>query len=83
MQTISKKNEYLAAFRLALQTDHYENVSYEGEYNGRSVYSAFSSEDLGKFIGLPSYILAKGDDVRWANEDERLAMQNRIQVSHI
>ena len=43
-------------------------VKYLCDWKGMKVYSAFDPEF--PYVGLPQYILADGESLRWANTDE-------------
>lgn len=50
------------------QKSIYDNAEYIGEWNGYAVYEPGFSDERPRFTGFPSFILVKGDSIRW-NKD--------------
>lgn len=50
------------------KADGYPDVKYLCPWKGKEVYSAFNPEV--PYEGLPQYILADGEKLRWATFDE-------------
>ena len=50
------------------KADGSPDVKYLCDWKGMKVYSAFDPE--APYDGLPQYILADGESLRWANFDE-------------
>lgn len=67
---MNKKN--LSRARKMAQESIYDDAQYVGRWNDFEVYEPIFNDDEEHFIGLPQYILAKGDTLRWTNDTEGL-----------
>ena len=54
------------------QESIYDDARYVGQWDNFEVYEPIFIDDEEHFIGLPQYILAKGDTLRWTNDTEGL-----------
>lgn len=60
-----------AVVKLVEQSGYTKGVDYIGKWNNYTVYSPnYSDIPKGEVWGLPSYILYKDNQIRWADVDE-------------
>lgn len=52
------------------QKSIYDTVEYIGKWNGYAVYEPGFNNDEPHFVGFPSFILVKGDSIRWTKDWE-------------
>lgn len=52
------------------QKSIYDTTKYIGKWNGYAVYEPGFNDDEPRFTGFPSFILVKGDSIRWNNDWE-------------
>ncbi|MCM1141819.1 MAG: hypothetical protein NC453_24880 [Muribaculum sp.] len=50
------------------KTSIYDTAKYIGEWSGHKIYEPGFADEAPRFIGFPSFILVKGDTIRW-NKD--------------
>lgn len=50
----------------------FDGVEYRIEFNGYSVFFAYINSCKGAVVGMPSFILANNDEVRFADEVNEL-----------
>ena len=63
--------------RLAKSED-FDRVEHLGRWNGFELYVADTDEECA--IGLPQYILASGNNARWASVEETSAIMAELLV---
>lgn len=58
------------------QSSIYDTAKYIGKWNEYAVYEPGFNDDEPRFIGFPSFILVKGDSIRWTKgwEESRAIM---------
>lgn len=58
------------------QNSIYDTAEYIGKWKGYAVYEPGFNDNEPRFIGLPSFILVKGDSIRWTKgwEESRAIM---------
>lgn len=59
------------------QNSIFDTAEYIGKWEGYAIYEPGFNDDEPRFIGFPSFILVKGDSIRWNNdwEESRAIMQ--------
>jgi hypothetical protein len=61
------------------QKSIYDDVKYLGKWNGYDVYEPTFNDDEDHFIGIPQFLLAKGEKLRWTKtQDESFAIMDRL-----
>ncbi len=58
--------------RKMAQESIYDDAQYVGRWNGFDVYEPILNDDEEYFTGLPQYILAKDNTLRWTHDLEGL-----------
>ncbi len=48
----------------------YDDIIYVGKWNDKDVYAPIKKTDKPIIVGLPAYILVKGDSAKWSSEEE-------------
>lgn len=66
---MSKQNNIDNVLNL-IKDSIYDDVKYVGEWQGFELYEPIFNDDEVHYIGMPSYILKKGDVVRWNTINE-------------
>jgi len=53
-----------------VQSSIYDTAEYLGEWKGYAVYEPGWNDDKPHCVGFPSFILVKGDTIRWTKDWE-------------
>jgi hypothetical protein len=64
------------------QKSIFDNVEYLGKWNGYDVYEPTFNDDEQHCIGIPQFILAKGNKLRWTkNQDESFSILDELVIN--
>lgn len=66
--SMNESKELKRAIKMARQSV-YDSAHFIGKWNGFRVYEPTFTDNEAHFIGFPQYILAKKNEMRWAEDD--------------